>query len=181
MYTILLYFSSLIHLIVSQSTSSLTCEKYKGAEPCILCENCDEKNDKIHNISCQSMKTYFNESLEINHKNVKTSCYKYGYESELIKHREVDYQQRISVLPPTTGVCYFNISYNHFLNESAHVEDILYIGGKMDNISHWWDTLNTCSQNKNWKVKHSPWDRTKYGDRSWRFRYQISHIKSSGT
>ena len=181
MYRIFFYLFTLTTGIISQSNAKITCENYVGAEPCILCEKCAEKNNKIDSDSlCKSMTKYLNDSLEINDKNIERSCYKYGYESELMKHRSVYYQQRVSILPPKTGFCYFNISYNHFLNDTPHTEDILYIGGQMDSISHWWNTLKTCSENKKWDVQHMPWKQTKPGDRHWRFRYLINHIETVG-
>jgi hypothetical protein len=126
------------------------------------------------------MNKYLNDSLEINDKNIEYSCYKYGYESELMKHKAFHFQQRVSILPPKTGFCYFNISYNHIHNETSRNEDTLYIGGQMDSISNWWDTLETCSKNKKWEVKHRLWDQNIVGDRSWRFRYEINHKETVG-
>ena len=63
MYKILFYFFTLSHGSIAHSKA---CENYSGAEACILCEKCAEKNNKIYNDTpfCTSMKPYLNDCLD---------------------------------------------------------------------------------------------------------------------
>ena len=116
---------------------------------------------------CQNIQPFLNKTLKITNKTIIDSCYERSDESKLIKHPSVHYQQRISILPPSpkVGLCYFNISYHHFLKDVPELEDRLYIGGM--------NFDERCRERKKWKIS-----KLRQTDYAKKFKYKLTHNQS---
>ena len=162
-----IYILFVSYSITFKYSVGLPCETSGSIQPCILCETCLDKNGK--QTICQNMHPFLNKTLKITNKTIIDSCYERGDESELIKHPSFHYQQRISILPPPHKfeLCYFNISYHHFLKDVSELEDRLYIGGK--------NFDETCSERKKWKIS-----KLRQTDYAKKFKYQLTNNQSIG-
>ena len=129
MYIIKIYRFTLIFCIycIALSFSSVTesCEVPKANEQCHLCA----KNCAYNNKNCR----------DIYEDSIKHECFENGYEFELIKPHTYFFQQRISIFPPKTGSCFFDVYFNNTF------EDRLHISGKRTG-----DWQKGCSQNSEW-------------------------------